>query len=210
MTNILRFISFEGLDFSGKSTQIRFLMHSLQNIRQRVLLIREPGGTEISEKIRSLLLDKKHMGMTDICEALLYSAARHQLVSERVIPALNNGMFVIADRFVDSTTAYQGYGRKIPMPFLKKLNITATEEILPAITFYLDIDIHTLNERKLIRNTETDRLENQDEIFYKRIRKGYLKIAELNKSRVVTINGTNRIEEIKKEIWRFVSEKYHL
>jgi len=210
MSKILPFISFEGLDFSGKSTQIVSLIGSLKEIGKDVLLIREPGGTEISEKIRSILLDKKHMKMTDVCEVLLYSAARHQLVHEKIQTALKQDIFVIADRYVDSTTAYQGYGRQLSMPFIEQLNIIATEEMMPSITFYLDIDIKTLMDRKRSRNSEVDRLESQKNIFYERIRKGYLKLAELNTSRIVVLDGTLSIEEIKTKIQEFVFNKFSL
>ena len=210
MTNLLPFISFEGLDFSGKSTQIKLLTASLQNIGRDVMLIREPGGTVISEKIRSLLLDKNHMKMTDVCEVLLYSAARHQLVSEKIQPALKKGIFVIADRYVDSTTAYQGYGRQIPMPFIKQLNMIATEDLMPSITFYLDINMDTLNKRKKTSGTEMDRLESQKDLFYERIRKGYLKIADKERSRIVILDGTFSVEQLKKEIWEFVSINFSL
>lgn len=210
MTNLLPFISFEGLDFSGKSTQIKLLTASLQNIGRDVMLIREPGGTVISEKIRSLLLDKNHMKMTDVCEVLLYSAARHQLVSEKIQPALKKGIFVIADRYVDSTTAYQGYGRQLPMPFIKQLNMIATEELMPSITFYLDINMDTLKERKKASVAEIDRLESQKDLFYERIRKGYLKIADKKRSRIVILDGTFSVEQLKKEIWEFVSSNFSL
>ena len=210
MSKFLPFISFEGLDFSGKSTQIVSLTDSLKEIGKDVLLIREPGGTEISEKIRSILLDKKHMKMTDVCEVLLYSAARHQLVHEKIQTALKQNIFVIADRYVDSTTAYQGYGRQLSMSFIEKLNIIATEEMMPSITFYLDIDIKTLMDRKRSRNSEVDRLESQENIFYERIRKGYLKLAELNTSRIVVLDGTLSIEEIKTKIREFVFYKFSL
>jgi len=210
MSKILPFISFEGLDFSGKSTQIVTLTDSLKEVGKDVLLIREPGGTEISEKIRSLLLDKKHMKMTDVCEVLLYSAARHQLVHEKIQTALKQNIFVIADRYVDSTTAYQGYGRQLSMPFIEQLNMIATEEMMPSITFYLDIDIKTLMDRKRIRKSEVDRLESQENIFYERIRKGYLKLAELNTSRIVVLDGTLSIEEIKIKIQEFVFNKFSL
>jgi dTMP kinase len=210
MSKILPFISFEGLDFSGKSTQIVTLTDSLKKIGKDVLLIREPGGTEISEKIRSLLLDKKHMKMTNVCEVLLYSAARHQLVHEKIQTALKQDIFVIADRYVDSTTTYQGYGRQLSMPFIEQLNMIATEEMMPSITFYIDIDIKTLMDRKKIRKSEVDRLESQESIFYERIRKGYLKLAELNKSRIIVLDGTLSIEEIKNKIREFVFNKFSL
>lgn len=210
MLKTLPFISFEGLDFSGKSTQILSLTDSLKEVGKDVLLIREPGGTEISEKIRSILLDKKHMKMTDVCEVLLYSAARHQLVHEKIQTALKQDIFVIADRYVDSTTAYQGYGRQLSMPFIEQLNMIATEEMMPSITFYLDIDIKTLMDRKRSRNSEIDRLESQENIFYERIRKGYLKLAELNTSRIVVLDGTLSIDKIKTKIQEFVFNKFLL
>ena len=210
MSKILPFISFEGLDYSGKSTQIIFLTDCLKEIGKDVLLIREPGGTEISEKIRSLLLDKKHMKMTDVCEVLLYSAARHQLVHEKIHTALKQDIFVIADRYVDSTTAYQGYGRQLSMPFIELLNMIATEEMMPSITFYLDIDFKTLIDRKRSRKSEVDRLESQENIFYERIRKGYLKLAEVNTTRIVVLDGTLSIEEIKTKIQEFVFNKFSL
>ena len=210
MENILRFISFEGLDFSGKSTQIRFLTESLKQTGQKVCLIREPGGTQISEKIRDILLDKNHMHMTDICEVLLYSAARHQLVNEKISKELAQGAFVIADRYVDSTTAYQGYGRKLPMDFINQLNTVATDNLLPSITFFLDINIKTLLERKQSRRDGADRLESQQLVFYERIRKGYLEIAELKKKRYVLIDGTLSVNTIKKEIWEYVTTKFIL
>jgi dTMP kinase len=210
MTSLLRFISFEGLDFSGKSTQIQFLTENLQKLGQKVCLIREPGGTQISEKIREILLDKNHMHMTDICEVLLYSAARHQLVDEKIKEELEQGTFVIADRYVDSTTAYQGFGRQLPMDFILQLNAIATDNLMPAITFFLDINLNTLSDRKKSRTGGTDRLENQHSIFYERIRKGYLKIAELNNTRYVVLDGTLSVNIIKNKIWEYVTSKFRL
>lgn len=210
MSDLNRFVSFEGLDFSGKSTQIKLLTSKLEQAGQQVLLLREPGGTQISEKIRTILLDKKHMGMTDVCEVLLYSAARHQLLAEKIIPEIAFGNFVVADRYVDSTTAYQGYGRQIPMSFIRELNKIATKDMMPAVTFYLDIDLETLKLRRNDRASETDRLENQEDSFYERIRQGYLDIAKLNSGRIIMLDGNLAVEVLQKKIWEFVQRKFYL
>lgn len=210
MAELNRFISFEGIDFSGKSTQIKLLVAELEQYGHRVMLLREPGGTLISEEIRKILLNREHMHMTDICETLLYSAARHQLLTEKIIPALLAGNFVIADRYVDSTTSYQGHGRRIPMDFIQQLNKTATENTLPALTFYLDVDLETMKERRRMRAGDVDRLENQKDDFYKRIRTGYLDIARRNPERFITLDGKLPVNEIQKRIWEFVRHKFSL
>lgn len=210
MAELNKFISFEGIDFSGKSTQIKLLVAELEQYGHRVMLLREPGGTLISEEIRKILLNREHMHMTDICETLLYSAARHQLLTEKIIPALLAGNFVIADRYVDSTTSYQGHGRRIPMDFIQQLNKTATENTLPALTFYLDVDLETMKERRRMRAGDVDRLENQKDDFYKRIRTGYLDIARRNPERFITLDGKLPVNEIQKRIWEFVRHKFSL
>lgn len=208
--NNKRFISFEGIDFSGKSTQITLFAQALQKRAFPVIILREPGGTAISEKIRDILLDKSNQQMMPLTETLLYSAARHQLLNENIIPELKKGNFVIADRYVDSTTAYQGFGRKLPLSFIQSLNSLVTREILPFITFYLDLDYEeSLRRRKAVEN-DPDRMESAGRDFYERIRKGYLKIAELNKTRVKIIDGRQTVDEIKNEIWEFAAYKLNL
>jgi dTMP kinase len=210
MVDNTRFISFEGIDFSGKTTQINLLKEKLEDSGEKIVLMREPGGTPISEKIRKILLDKKNFEMTDICEVLLYSAARHQLVSQRIIEELNSGNFVIADRYVDSTTTYQGFGRKLPMKFINQLNLIATEGLMPNITFYLDLSLAELEHRMKIHNGTIDRLEEAGTEFYNRIRKGYNKIAELEKERYKIIDASKTIEQINSEIWEYVISKLNL
>ena len=205
-----KFISFEGIDYSGKTTQINLLKERLENLGQKVVLLREPGGTPISELIRAILLDKNHYNMTSICEVLLYSAARHQLVKEKVLDELGSGNFVVADRYVDSTTAYQGFGRKLPMYFIKQLNQVATDGLIPNITFLLDLSYSQLKKRKKLRKDDVDRLEKEKIEFYNRIRKGYLKIAEHEKDRIKIIKANRSIEQIKSEIWKIVVVKYNL
>lgn len=210
ITDNTRFISFEGIDFSGKTTQIDLLKEQLEDLGKKVVIMREPGGTPISEKIRNILLDKNNFEMTDVCEVLLYSAARHQLVSQRIIEELNSGNFVIADRYVDSTTTYQGFGRKLPMKFINQLNLIVTEGIMPNITFYLDLSLADLEHRMKVHNGTIDRLENAGTEFYNRIRKGYNKIAELEKERYKIIDASKTIEQINSEIWEFVISKLNL
>ena len=199
------FISFEGVDYSGKSTQIKRLTERLNTLGQPFILIREPGGTRISERIRDILLDLKNNEMTDVCELLLYSAARHQLVKQEILNALEVGKIVIADRFVDSTTAYQGYGRQLPMSFIRQLNMIATEGLLPEMTFFLDLRFEEMINRKKHRQGTDDRLESQGRIFYQRIREGYLEIAAQNSDRFRIIDATAPVDEIATRIWEFVA-----
>ena len=205
-----KFISFEGIDFSGKTTQIDLLTRQLEQQGESVIILREPGGTNISERIRDILLDKNHLEMTDLCEVFLYSAARNQMINERVIGELESGSFVIADRFVDSTTAYQGFGRRIPMDLIRDINRAATGDLMPGLTFILDIDPDQVIDRKKERNMEIDRLESSGDDFYDRVHKGYQKIAELDPIRVKLINANQSIEKIKSEIWEFVTQKMNL
>jgi dTMP kinase len=207
MTDNSRFISFEGIDFSGKTTQIELLTEQLEERGEKVLIIREPGGTKISEQIRDILLDKTNDKMTDLCEVFLYSAARNQLINEKIIKELDVGNFVIADRYVDSTTAYQGFGRRIPMDLIRDINRAATGDLLPGLTFILNLDPEMILERKKNRNMEIDRLESAGKDFYDRVHKGYHKIAELDPIRVKLIDATKSIKQIKSEIWEFVTKK---
>jgi dTMP kinase len=207
MVDNSRFISFEGIDFSGKTTQIDLLKERLEHEGEQVFTMREPGGTVISERIRDILLDKEHDEMTDICEVFLYSAARNQLVNEILLKELKVGNFVIVDRYVDSTTAYQGFGRRLPLDLIRDINQAATDGFLPNITFILDIAPEEVIERIQSRNEGTDRLEAAGKEFYDRVYKGYQKIAELDPGRVKIIDARKSIDKIHNEIWEFVEEK---
>lgn len=207
MVDNKRFISFEGIDFSGKTTQINRLEDRLKKINKNITILREPGGTIISEHIRDILLDNKLEEMTPICEVFLYSAARNQLVNEKITKELKAGNFVIADRYVDSTTAYQGFGRSLPLDLIYTINQAATSGLMPGITFILDIDPLEIIERKKSRNFDMDRLESSGIKFYHRVRKGYHKIAELDPSRVKIIDAGLTINQISDQIWEFVTEK---
>jgi dTMP kinase len=190
------FITFEGLDFCGKSTQIQLLEKYLTGRGEKVLLTREPGGTEISEKVRGLLLDKKHLGMFGETEFLLFSSARAQLVREVIIPRLKAGYYVLSDRFHDSSAAYQGYGRGLDLNIINSVNNLAIGSAIPDITFFIDLPLDKLNERKLAKDrNHLDRMELSGDDFYERVRNGYLELAGKT-TRFELIDGTGTVDEI--------------
>jgi dTMP kinase len=190
------FISFEGIDFCGKSTQVKLLQNYLEVKGERVLIIREPGGTIISEKIRDILLDKKNYKMVTESEIFLFSASRAQLVREKIRPFLDEGFYVISDRFHDSTTAYQGYGRGLPIESVEHINHVAIDNTIPDITFIIDIPCEELTRRKNLKHhSELDLIEVSHNHFYDRVREGYLIIAKKEK-RFRVIDGTKNINEI--------------
>ncbi|MFA4838975.1 MAG: dTMP kinase [Candidatus Neomarinimicrobiota bacterium] len=193
------FITFEGIDGSGKTTQIAAFIDCLNRASVSNVLFREPGGTAIGEKIRDILLDKKNTRMSTIAELLLYSASRHQLSRESIIPALESGKVVICDRFYDSTTAYQGFGRGIDLSFIQRLNSVATDWLVPDLTFILDIDLSERTNR--IGAKELDRLESEDADFQRRVRDGFLQIAKDTPDRFVVLNGSRAVDIISAEIW---------
>lgn len=194
------FISFEGLDFCGKSTQIELLRKYLIQKGRSVKVIREPGGTEISEKIRDLLLDKKHTAMFMETEVLLFAASRAQLVREVILPELKKGTYVLSDRFHDSSIAYQAFGRGIDLEFVKNLQSFAIDQAVPDITFFIDIPLEEVERRKKIAGKETlDRIERSQRSFYENVRRGYLELTK-NEKRFFLLDGLKTIEEIQKEI----------
>jgi dTMP kinase len=202
-----RFISFEGIDFSGKSTQIQLLKDKLIANNQQVIILREPGGSQISELIRDILLDKNNLSMTSTTELLLYSAARNQVLNEKILPALESGTFVIADRYVDSTTAYQGYGRQISLELIKQVNHVATNDFLPSLTIFLDLPLEEMLNRQKNMANEIDRLESSGNDFFNRVHEGYLEIADTNTKRFRILDANNDIAEVSKEIWELVHSK---
>lgn len=195
------FVTFEGIDFCGKSVQLELLTRKIVNLHKSYLIIREPGGTHISEKIREVLLQKSEEVMNPFSEIFLYSAARAQLTQQKIIPGLKNGSIILCDRFFDSTTAYQGYGRGIELDFVRQINRMATQNILPDITFLLDISIDEMEKRKKISNATLDRMEQESRIFFERVRQGYLKIAQQESERFIIIDGGKAIPVIENEIW---------
>ncbi len=189
------FITFEGIDGCGKSTQIKLLSDHLGSTGHEVVLLREPGGTVVGEKIRSVLLDKKNDGMDPVCELLLFEAARAQIVRELIMPALDDGKIVICDRFFDSTYAYQGYARELGAEMVKALNLTATSGLEPDITFLLDIDPDEALKRRGIRGDGDDRMEALGTGFQQKVRQGYLELAA-SFDRVFKVNASGTREEI--------------
>ena len=194
------FITFEGIDFSGKSTQIELLKDYLVEHNKKVEILREPGGTEISEKVRRILLDNKNEKMFAEAELLLFSASRAQLLREKIRPYLQKGIYVISDRFHDSSTAYQGYGRGIPLDAVIKVHQLAIGDTIPDVTFFIDIPVGIANERKKKKSkVKLDRIELADIEFYNRVRSGYLEIAR-QEERFKVIDGTQTIETIQNQI----------
>ena len=198
-------ITFEGLDFCGKSTQVKLLEKYLTDAGKKVKIIREPGGTEISEKIRTLLLDKKHSGMTMNTELLLFSASRSQLVSEVIKPLLDEGYYVISDRYHDSSVAYQGYGRGVPLDFVTALQNFAIDGAVPDITFIIDIPVEESVRRKsLVKKSELDRIELSHNDFYERVRNGYFELSKKQK-RFKIIDDMQDIQVIHDKIIKEIS-----
>jgi dTMP kinase len=189
-------ITFEGIDGAGKSTQVVRLKRRLQELGREVLTLREPGGTEVAEQIRELLLQSKH-DIVPIAELLLFAASRAELVQKVIIPALEAGGVVILDRFSDSTTAYQGYGRGLDLDLLAQVNRIATSGLRPDLTFYLDISpedalIRKFSEKSLplaFESEELDRMESSGIEFYRRVRAGYLALHESEKGRIELIDA---------------------
>ncbi len=188
-------ITFEGIDGAGKSTQVKKLKKHLTENNHEVLVLREPGGTLVAEKIRDILLENKH-DITPIGELLLFSASRAELVQQTILPALDNRAVVILDRFYDSTTAYQGYGRGLDLDILQSINTIASCGLVPDITFYLDISpedalIRKFSEKSIplaFEENELDRMESSGLDFYQRVREGYMKLVEHN-DRFVLLNA---------------------
>lgn len=197
------FITFEGGDGSGKTTQINLLKNYMANKGMEVVTVREPGGVPVSEKIREIILDNRNIDMDNITEMLLYAASRAQLVSQVIVPALECGKCVICDRFVDSSYVYQGIARGLGMDIVKTVNDIATRKLVPDITFFMDIDPDTAIKRRL-DVAEPDRLESEDISFHWKVYEGYDKIADMYPDRIKRINASLQIEEaffqIKKHI----------
>ncbi len=195
-----RFFCLEGIDGCGKSTQINLLLEELGRRGIPALRIREPGGTEISERIRSLILTPSHAKMANLTELLLYSAARAQLLQEVVQPALAQGKVVIADRFAWSTLAYQGYGRGISLETISSLVGIATGGIWPQATFLLDIPVSLFQERTSAEGRTLDRMEQEKEEFFEKVRQGYLELSVTNCHQFHCLEGALSPQEIHKSI----------
>lgn len=198
-----KFITFEGIEGCGKSTQIRLFAGYLEKKGSKILLTREPGGTLIGDQIRRILLDPQHTNMSPTTELLLYAAARAQHVEEKIRPALNAGKTILSDRYADATTAYQGAARNLSGSLLKDLHKIATGNLVPDLTFLFDLPAEEGLKRARSRNLELgkeDRFENEEVEFHEKVRKGYLKISKAEPERVIVINADQTIEEVFREV----------
>jgi len=194
-------INFEGIDGCGKTTQLGLLLDRLLGNGYETLALREPGGTDVSEAIRSLLLDDKYH-VTPIAELLLFSAARAQLTNERIRPALESGSIVLLDRYYDSTTAYQGYGRQqLSLEAIDEVNDVATGGLVPDVTFYFDVDIDTAFSR---RSAQADRMEQSGRDFFQRVRDGYLELTKRHADRFVKLDASLPMQHIHELVWAHV------
>ena len=204
----LPFITFEGSEGSGKSTQVQRLAARLKRSGVPYLVTREPGGTPIGESIRELLQFASHnSGMTRETELLLFEASRGQLVREAIKPALERGLCVIADRFFDSTTVYQGAARKLDLEIVERLNAFAVGNCIPNITLVLDVDAGTAKLR-MQKPRRPDRMEQEPEEFYERVREAYRELAAREPNRVVLINGGRDADDVEKEIWEMLCSRF--
>ncbi|MCP5541408.1 MAG: dTMP kinase [Akkermansiaceae bacterium] len=207
-----QFISFEGSEGCGKSTQIARLERRLAESGRPPRRTREPGGTFIGEQVRHLLQHTEEAeNMTAETELLLFAASRAQLVRETIAPALAAGTWVIADRFLDSTTVYQGAGRGLDREALAAINAFAVGEWMPDVTFLLDMDAAAAHERALASaGGHPDRMEKLPLVFFERVRQGYLDLAREFPDRIVTIDATGGIDEIAATIWTVCRERFGL
>ena len=196
-SNNAKFITFEGIDGCGKSTQAKLLLEYMNKSGVETILVREPGGTNISESIREILLHSSSGQMGDRTESLLMTASRAQLTQEVIIPNMEQGKFVIADRYSDSTLAYQGGGRNLDIEWLNELNNYATFTLLPDITFFVDIR----SEEALRRlDSNKDRIEGEGIEFQARVRKTYHELAERFNDRYVILDGYGEIDDIHQKV----------
>jgi len=202
------FISFEGIDGSGKSTQLNLLREWLEQRGKSVVTIREPGATLLSESIREILLSTKQ-SITPTAELLLFSAARTQLVERVIEPTLAAGSIILCDRYVDSTTAYQGYGRGLNMDHVAQISQIATRGVMPELTFFIDVRYEQAQQRMQFAEgaAEPDRMERAGSEFFNRVRDGYLTIATAEPKRVVVIDGYRERDVIHQDILSVVEQR---
>jgi len=204
------FITIEGPDGAGKSSVVKRLVEAIQQTTERPLVVtREPGGSEIAERIRAILLDPIHTNMDDRTEALLLAAGRRQHVVEKINPALRRGDIVLCDRFVDSSIAYQGQARGIGIEEVKAINEFAIEGLRPDLTVYLDVDAEVgLNRIKDKNSNRTqDRLELEEVAFHDEVRKGYLALIKAEPDRFVTVDASQSEDKVFEDVWHIVKEK---
>lgn len=205
------FITFEGLDKAGKTTQIARLAARLEQRGYTVTSTREPGGTPLCEEIRQLLMKKQSEKLVDEAELLLFSASRAQLLRERIWPELAAGHVVLCDRFADSTTAYQGYARGMDLEFIRHLNAYAIGNRWPDLTLFLDLTVDESFRRlgKVLDTTkaEVDRFEIESRRFYEQVRKGFQELAAGHPERIVTLDAAQTVDALDEQIWKIVQKR---
>lgn len=200
------FITFEGGEGSGKSTAIERLGEMLRSLGKKIVITREPGGTPISEEIRSVILDKANTGMDPWTEALLYAAARRQHVKERIEPALEEGAIVISDRYVDSSLAYQGGARGLGIDKVLLLNQFALDGVMPDLTIYFDLAPETgLGRIRKSENREVNRLDLERISFHEKVRESFLALKDMFPERIKIIDANLTPDQVFQEIWDLVS-----
>jgi len=192
------FITFEGIDGCGKTTQVELLKSYFEKSGNEVISIREPGSTNISEQIRKILLNPENKELSSESEALLFASARAQIVEEVIKPSLEKNIIVICDRFIDSTIAYQGFGRGMEIEYLNKINSFATQNILPEYTFFIDISIEESQNR--LSSANLDRMESIGSEFFENVRKGFVNLSDKYPDRIYKIDGELPINKIQEKI----------
>lgn len=201
-----KFITFEGGEGCGKSTQAALLKEALEETGLEVVVVREPGGTKLGEKIRALLKDELEDPPCDRAELLLFEAARAQLVEETIRPALEKGAWVISDRFSDSTLAYQGYGRGLPLDVLRRANEFAIQGLKPDLTVLLDVPPETaasrMRRRESATGTPADRIECAGREFHERLRRGFIELAEAEPERFARVDAGGSEDEVRERVWK--------
>jgi dTMP kinase len=203
-----RFITFEGADGSGKTTQMKLLAARLTALGYEVVETQEPGGTDIGLQIRKILLDAENSGLAPTAEMLLYFAARAQNFSERILPAWKGGAIVLSDRFTDSTLAYQGAGRGLDTAVVMNLHQIACAGVQPNLTLCIDLDLETALQRVHARNEETaqrDRMDEQSEAFHRRVLEGYRALSQQHPERIKLVDGHGSFDQVSDRVWEIVS-----
>jgi dTMP kinase len=203
------FISLEGIDGSGKTTQINLLERYLRSLGLSVIVAREPGGTEVGETIRQILLNSKTTHLRPLSELLLYYASRNQNLYEKILPALEAGRWVLCDRYADASMAYQGYGRGVALDVIEHLNRIIIDRHLPDLTLLIDIDpklgLARARERNRQDTVDEGRFEKESMEFYNRVRQGYLNIAQSAPERIRVVNGDQPRELVHQQILSLIS-----
>ena len=205
------FITFEGIEGSGKSTQLQMLADFLKEKKLPFIVTREPGGTKLGQKIRELLLHSEDLKFSQNTEIFLYAADRTQHINEVILPALKENKIILCDRFIDSTVAYQGYARGLPLDFVESMNNKACDGLKPDLTFLVDCPVEVGLKRVGLRSKEKkieiDRFEKESLLFHQKVRDGYLSIAKKEPNRFVTLDGTLEKSLLHKEICSLVTAK---